>query len=262
MKKLQFISKKGINYSVKAPIASNEFKAAYVFALAKSGSTLLENMLVTYCQIKNIPQLSIFDVAFNQGIGTAEIDTDVRELIEQDGRIYSGFRHFPTFELNVTSKRTILLVRDPRDMLVSLYFSILKSHTIPKANENLGKQREQANMRTIDEDVLVRANGYLNQFNRYKKMLAKSELKTYRYEDIIYKKDSWFTDVIVHLGLPLDLKSIQIIAKRFDIIPSSEKESEHIRQVHPGNYLKKLKPETIVKLNQLLKPFLEEYGYE
>jgi len=262
MTQLEFTSKQGKQYTVKAPNPSTQFNAAYVFAFAKSGSTLLENMLVTYCQMHKLPQFSIFDVAFNQGIGTAEIAEDVRELIEQDGRIYSGFRHFPAFDLNVKNKKTVLLTRDPRDMLVSMYYSILKSHAIPKANKSLGKQRELTGMRSIDEDVLQRAKGYLNQFNRYQKMLEGSALKSYRYEDVIYKKQDWFADVLNHLGLPVNLNTVKILTKRFDIIPSTEKESEHIRQVHPGNYLKKLKPETIQQLNTILLPFLTTYGYE
>lgn len=243
MVKAQFTSKKGVVYSVQAPSTIENLSRCYVFAFAKSGSTLLENMLSTYCQIKNIPRFSIFDAAFSQGVGTADIDGDTRTLIERNGRIYSGFRHYPSFDLNVAEQKTLLLVRDPRDMLVSMYYSILKSHKIPKGNDSLAKQRVMTEQRNIDEDVLLRARSYLNQFNRYQKMLVDSQLITYRYEDVIYKKEEWFTHILNHFGLPIDQACIKTITKKFDIIPNDEKQSEHIRQVHPGNYLKKLKPE-------------------
>ena len=87
-------------------------------------------------------------------------------------------------------------------------------------------------------------------------------LKVYRYEDVIYEKEKWLSDVICNLGLQYKLKLVGNIAKQFDVIPGFENENEHVRQVHPGDHRKKLTPQTIQELNNLLSDFLKYFDYE
>jgi hypothetical protein len=53
-----------------------------------------------------------------------------------------------------------------------------------------------------------------------------------------------------------------MVARKYDVIPTVEKQDKHIRQVHPGNYKAKLKPDTIERLNTSLAGFLTHHGYE
>ena len=57
------------------------------------------------------------------------------------GRVYGGFRSMPLVfaqsELYRRSRK-ILLVRDPRDALVSEYFSLAYSHGLPEAEGDGG----------------------------------------------------------------------------------------------------------------------------
>ncbi len=52
------------------------------------------------------------------------------------------------------------------------------------------------------------------------------------------------------------------IADKNDVVPRSENEAKHIRQVTPGDGMRKLQPETIEKLNELFEPQLAYFGYE
>jgi hypothetical protein len=79
-----------------------------------------------------------------------------------------------------------------------------------------------------------------------------------RYEDVIYDKENWVADLVDHFRWGVPSKAICSIAARHDVIPASEDESKHVRQVHPGNFRKHLKPETITYLNDA---FAEEMGY-
>ena len=87
-------------------------------------------------------------------------------------------------------------------------------------------------------------------------------MTTYRYEDVIYEKEKWLTNVVTKLGLQHNTELIGNIARRFDIVPETENENEHIRQVHPGDHKKKLSPQTIQELNILLSDFLNYFDYE
>jgi len=86
-------------------------------------------------------------------------------------------------------------------------------------------------------------------------------LTTYRYEDVIYKKEEWLTDVVAKLGVKYDHRHLVNIAQRFNVIPAVENESEHIRQVHPGDHANKLTAQTIQALNELLSDFLQYFDY-
>lgn len=114
---------------------------------------------------------------------------------------------------------------------------------------------------SIDEFVLAKAVVYLNNFDKYRKVLPAEALITYRYEDVIYKKEAWLRQIVVDLELPLDMTLLKKTAKQFNVFPAHENQNQHIRQVHPGNYKSKLQPETIDELTEKLGEFLQCYNY-
>jgi len=262
MKSLLLVSKNGRQYKVAIPDPKADLVSAYIFAFARSGSTLLNNMVAAYCQQIDVPTFSLFNTAFDQGVATQDIQKDALICFKKSGYIYTGFRHFPVFDLNVTGAPTIWLARDPRDMLVSLYYSVLKSHVIPKGLVFFKKNREEAENLDINQFVLKKSVIFSNQFRRYIKKLADSNLKIYRYEDVIYEKEKWLTNVVAKLGLNHDPGLIANIAKHFDVIPDREDENNHVRQVHPGDHKTKLTHQTIQQLNKSLADFLKYFNYE
>ena len=126
MNSVELVSKQGRHYRVSLPEPKMNLRSAYIFAFARSGSTLLNDMVTAYCRFLEVPTFSLFNSAFDQGVGTHEIDSDALVCFKTSGYIYTGFRHFPAFDLDLASAPTIWLTRDPRDMLVSLYYSVLK----------------------------------------------------------------------------------------------------------------------------------------
>lgn len=111
----------GKPYNIVLPSPKANFSSKFVFSFAKSGSTLLNDLLFTYCPQMNVPVVSVFDQAFSQGLDTTNVRAESSAVFTNPGFVFSGFRHFPNFDLDVGANRCILLVRDPRDMVVSLY---------------------------------------------------------------------------------------------------------------------------------------------
>jgi hypothetical protein len=64
--------------------------------------------------------------------------------------------------------------------------------------------------------------------------------KTFRYEDIIFAKREWCAQIARCLDIELDPTTLDQIADRHDIQPSTESPDQHVRQVTPGNYKKYL----------------------
>ncbi len=261
MKKTSLISTNGTPFNVVLPELQSTELSSYLFAFHKSGSTLMDNMVQKYCKSFGIPTFSLFNGAFDNGVPTNEIAADALACFSRQGMIYLGFRHYPGFDLDLSGLRTVLLVRDPRDMLISMYYSVAKSHVIPKNHPLFQHNRDAAASIDIDTFVLQKAGIYLHNFQLYQQKLPTELLTTYRYEDVIYEKCAWLKDIVEKLDLPVDSKLIRKTAQKFDIFPESEDQEKHIRQVHPGNYKSKLKPETIAELNIKLQEFLQYYNY-
>ena len=78
MKSFNLVSKQGLQYRVSIPTPGPNLQSAYIFAFARSGSTLLNNMVAAYCQQINVPTFSLFNTAFEQGVATQDIQADAR----------------------------------------------------------------------------------------------------------------------------------------------------------------------------------------
>jgi len=264
-RKVELKSIDGEPYAVEVPKAGN-FDSVFMFALPKGGSTLLEHVMRDVCLAKKLPVIAIANDAFESGVPFAKIGQEVEKTLFHKGYIYLGFRAFFLFkpEFDFSQHKKILLVRDPRDMLVSLYFSMKKSHSIPKSGSvgvRLSKAREKLQEQDINDFVLAEAQGQVSRFNNYQN-IADSNLKVYRYEDIIFDKVNWLTDMLDFLDISMSEDEIRRVAERHDIRPSKEDSSKHIRQVSPGNYKKHLSDECIVRLNAKLETVLKRYEYD
>lgn len=243
--------------------------AFFLFGLHKCGSTLMNLIFKDICSELNIPSISIPHLASEKSIPVQAWNRcEALNSVVLDGYCHKGFRKFPMFmkknEL-LKQRKKILLVRDPRDAVVSAYFSFTLSHRLPKEGKLLEhrlKQRERHQSLTLEEFVLEQAEKVKREFDLYDKHLAKDDLlKVYRYEDVIFEKVNWVTDMLNFLGLSLDADAVQRIVQKHDIVPSSEDETKHVRKVTPGDHREKLSPECIAKLNEILADVLKRYNY-
>ena len=256
---VRLVSTKEVSYEIVLPKTKLSDPIGYAFAFARGGSTLLHALLSDYCSNVSQPCISINDQAFQQGIATREISSDANPLLTM-GYLYLGFRHFPTNGFALPKNATVIhLIRDPRDMLVSLYFSIKYSHELK--NEKLKSLNRYAHEISVDTFVLQRAGLYLKIYEQYTKNLNVKKIATYRYEDVIFEKFEWLKSMVNHLGLPYNEEDVVKVSKKHDVIPDVEDERSHIRSVRPGNFRSKLEEETVVKLNDMYSNLLEKYGY-
>lgn len=241
-----------------------DFESFYIFAMHKSGSTLLNNMLMRVLGTCGIPQLALSELAFAAGLPENKI-LNPEEVIFERGYCYRGYRSFPEYlsRFDLSAKKKILLIRDPRDMVVSNFFSYAQSHVIPQAglvrDELLAKRQEAAGSR-IDEFCLVDIADFIDEFSGYEHLLN-TNIRIYRYEDVIFNKAMWLQDMLTYLGIDAPAALISSVAQEHDVIPREERPDQHIRQVYPGNFRKHLQQETIEKLNARLRPILEKYRY-
>lgn len=184
------------------------------------------------------------------------------------GNVYIGFRDPPSAlyqdPVFIESKK-ILVVRDPRDALVSEYFSNAYSHSMPTTGSEqsvLAKERAVALQESISRYVVSRTSHLNATVEKYGPLLNDPNLKIMRYEDVILKKANWIREISNHFEFEIDEGLVNDILGWADVVPESENKKAFVRRVVPGDHLEKLDPDVISKINNSLSDIWKRFGYE
>jgi hypothetical protein len=236
------------------------------FSHHKAGSTLLNGLLSQLSEAAGLKFVSIPGELFQRGMDIRGVEVDVDW--NATGYCFGGFRFYPESPLPlIDSARAVLLVRDPRDALVSYYYSVRDSHVLPAPDTPVRRgmmaRREQARASTVDEWVLANYGAMIDVLTGYvaQSFPMRANVAIYRYEDVIYRKRAWADDLLHWFAWDVPAKTVTRIVQRFDVFPDTEEPQSHIRQVHPGNHRVALKPETCEVLTQRLRHLLTLFGY-
>ena len=133
----------------------------FIFSLHKAGSTLLNQMMRSVCGVLNVPVFEPEVEEFRNGVALGSLGEGVRSLLAAKGYCFGGFRLFPEYLRNFDLKpfKKIFLIRDPRDILVSHYFSQKVSHVIApgELGQKMLKMRSSLESKSIDEYAIESA---------------------------------------------------------------------------------------------------------
>lgn len=188
-----------------------------------------------------------------------------KSLFQPMGYCYGPIRETEWPLPDLSQYRTLLMLRDPRDVLTSLYFSVAYSHTVVdnQIGEKLLKNREAAQVKSIDSWVIEHASTFLNRYEFYcEHLLPSPDVCFLKYEQMVTDFSGWFEALNQFLALadvskPLQAKILQ--EANFDV---EENVNAHKRQVQPGDHKRKLQPDTIVQLDSMFESVLVALNYE
>lgn len=242
----------------------------YCVALHKSGSVLFDNIVKALCAAANRSFVDVEVQLFDQGLHFGHCDHQLLDFCGQPGFVYTGFRGLWQLTLlrRFRDSTKLMLVRDPRDIAISFYHSMAKSHTVPadgEARDVVLEYRDRA-MAQAPSDWVVGggADGVLDNFNSFARVSrdhAIGPLKVYRYEDVIYAKAEWAADIAAQLGISLPAAALTAIVAKEDIFPATEDPNQHIRRVHPGGYRDSLTRAAIEHIEQRCAEAMAVFGY-
>jgi len=252
------------------PTKNPEAQSVYAFSLPKAGSVLLDAILRALSERVGLTYVSLMGEFFQIGLAEKNIPSSTFKVFRDYGYCFGGFRAFPRrFEIpNLATRKAVLLVRDPRDMLVSHYYSMRSSHPDPGRALTTSvrglSRRDSALSLGVDEYAIDMANVYARQLSRYIGALKayRASFTLFRYEDVVFNKRKWVADICAAYDWSVPERITNRIADKNDIMPRSENEAKHIRQVTPGDGVRKLQPETVEKLNELFETQLAYFGYD
>src|SRR5258708_24065026 len=151
-----------------------DFHSCFVFAFAKSGSVLVNAIVQSVMSEYGVPVIDIPTQLYQQGIDIAAIQCDLSRLFVPHGYCYSGFRELPRFMLgsaSINSAHKILVVRDPRDMLVSGYYSAKFSHGFAEKGSPL--------FRRLMKEIIKDTQMNIDEYCLYYSWMMNSQLLCY-----------------------------------------------------------------------------------
>ena len=247
---------------------SSDRDSVIAFGMPKSGSVLLQKLLDGLSKEVGLTPYSLEADAWRKGHSLTDVDIQSEEIFLPRGYMYGVFRQCPiSFDIPILqSNKVIALVRDPRDMLVSHYFSIINSHPSPGDGGGLKKNfeasRKQASEKTIDQHCIDTSRWYLNVMKNLLPVFNSSNTKVFKYEEVIFQKRKWVRDIAHHFNWEdINGMALDKIADENDVKPIKEDRSKHIRSVIPGDHREKLEPKTIQSLDQIFEQFMSRFEY-
>lgn len=261
----------GVTFQVDT--SAPERPAWFVLGVRKSGSSMFNRAVKLLAKFNAVNWIDIAGDLFENNVPAPRWSpTTPPEGLIVGGNCYGGFRDLPlglTRDPVFADARKVLLVRDPRDAIVSEYFSTRGTHSLPKfaedgdegAREDLLRRREVAQQVSVEDFARAEGQRMADTVERYVRLLGDPRLLVLRYEDIIFDKVKMVQQVTDHFGWKVGQGQIGAILKWIDVVPEQEDPSAFIRKVTPGDHREKLSAETIAGLNRVLGRGMEAFGY-
>jgi len=243
------------------------------FSLNKAATQYTKAILKRCAKANSLVHAGMNEYAFHSNLPfldglTAEEMRDFVHVFHKTGYLYSAFGGMIEGIPNLTDYKVVLMVRDPRDILVSGYFSKVKTHMEPSVRSNkyetFMRERREAERLSIDKYVLATSGRLTHQMNRYDLLFAEAGVQPFitRYEDMTADFENWLAGLLGACELKVsDRLFRKIVADNAGLTPREEDASRHVRKGRPGDYSDKLQKSTIRRLNRLFAPALERYGY-
>lgn len=244
------------------------------FSINKAATQYIKSIL-TRCAVETgMVPVRIHEYAFDTDFPfldhlSAKEMSKYHHIFKRKGYLYSVFGGMIEGIPLLDQYKIVLVVRDPRDLLVSNYYSIAYSHVVPSEEGNKHKtfleKRMYAKESAIDEYVISESDKLYNIFMRYQDLLLNKYTNTYltTYENMVADFGEWLNRLVNYCELDISKALFQSLLEENERIkPKEENINKHMRKGHPGDYKEKLKLSTIQQLNTKFASIFEKFGYD
>ncbi len=188
-------------------------------------------------------------------------------IFRPEGYLYTVFGGLVEGIPNLEAYRMVIMVRDPRDVLVSGYYSYAYSHEAPRAKAKMDEfeeWREFVQSLTIDEYALEISQNLRERLRKYLAVTAvHPHVCVLKYEEMIGDFPTWLDRLLAYCQLEISTGLRRELLNEAQRTSRKKKEEirQHRRQVTPGEYQQKFKPETVDYLDTYLADVLEGFNY-
>ena len=197
---------------------------------------------------------------------TSWMTAHVDRLFHHSRYAYGPFRaSLPIPDLD--RYRILMILRDPRDILTSAYFSEALSHAPPLLPERLAEleeRRERVQAMTIDEFVIERADELVEFLDDYRRLADTYGVRPLTYDQMMTDWDGFMDGVEDVLGVTISQHHRDVLEVKGRIGQDlGDNANEHLRKGTSGDHVDKLAPETVSYLTDVFSShllWLDQYG--
>jgi len=279
----RFFTKQRIRNRYKAEIlflkgkltSNSKDQSVFFFTLPKAASCYMGGVMKKLAKGAGLIPIDLDSYFFDIGKHREWLNTGrtLRRVAYQPlGYFFGPFRTIHKGITNLNPYKILIVVRDPRDVIVSNYFSIAYSHGYPslvskRRLKEIKDARERIKNQTIDEFAINCINqtfpklDYRKEYQHYINLKTRPNVLLLKYEDIVVNFDNELEKVLKFLKLNVGQKTIDEILKTGNFRVEREDIYSHKRQVSSGDHKKKLRKDTIVQLDKAYAEILEKLNY-
>ena len=250
---------------------TNEHRSIIHFSLNRSATQYTKSILCRCGKENGMTPAHFNEYAFETSMPYLDqlSESEMKKYIhifKPRGYVYTVFGGFVHGVPNLNKYHILLMVRDPRDVLTSTYFSNAFSHPLPGDRDKavaFGERRALARNISIDEYVLTAKDRYADRYRTYANEL-KNMPNVYitKYEDMISNFPTWLDHLIYNFSLSISSQAkSDMIREANESGLIQENKTKHRRQVLPGDHKRKLSDDTINRLTEDLADILNDFGY-
>lgn len=240
----------------------------FALSVRKSGSSIFNNIVAALANMNGVTFVDVAGKLFEHGVSVAQWQRSIELLkIVQPGNVYGGFRNMPFAMIEspyFKQSRKLLMVRDPRDALVSEYFSNAYSHSLPtsgSARDQMIALRESALQTNMESYIIRRAKDLKETLAEYAQVLKTYPMTIIKYEDFILDKKALIAKICDTFKWQVSSLQVSQILGWADVVPDEERPMQFIRRVTPGDHREKLSQKTIRILDEQLSEEMTALGY-
>ena len=251
-------------------------KSVIAYTIHKAGSTFLNSLMRQTCRRYAVEHFSINDDRYFETIKNGSWKAFIEEtnILGGIGPV-RGSTNGPIFPADLDDYNIILHLRDPRDVLTSLFYSCSYSHCVrPGRFEVTPQQREKWQRAGIDKFVLDTA---VPLSSTYKKLCStlmhRPNVTVIHYEQMVLNYRVWLASFLKafrtikvpsrkrrHVVLPQFARRMKILSELYRRNKDSfsvDKEDiySHKRKVTPGDHREKLKDATVAELDDVFADY-------
>ena len=254
------------------PKSNSEIDSFIFFTTHKAASNFTNQIL------KEVEQISEFEL-YDYGalIGSISEKLNITDQFEEylnenhktlfklNGEIY-GPQRLPLNFTGINDYKKIFFLRDPRDVLVSAYYSFGYSHVEPDSASMIDsflKKRATIQNQTIDEYVLQEMERWIKPaYMNYKKLRVEStnDVLYLKYNDYIEDTEGIVNKILTFFGLE-NRDLAKRLAMSANPITRLEEKDQHKRSGKNNQWKTHLKQSTQDELNIKLKDILEFWDF-
>lgn len=249
------------------------------FTTHKAGSMVLHRVLKDVCELNRIryysPNESRTMLPFDRMFAG-------RDFIAKKRGCFGPIRFFVPSKA-IAEASVILHLRDPRDVLTSMFYSYCYMHA-GEIDAHTGYRKEVAEA-GIDRFVLdmvaepfyayrgdygigsrykEHVGTVLDRYERYlTELLGRPNTTVVSYEEMVLAFPSWLEKIVGAFALPDPDETRAVVAARHanSVAAGEEDVWSHKRKVTPGDHREKLQAGTIRELDKIFAPVLDKLGY-